>query len=46
MKQKLKMTNNIKEDAFLFANDPTFNIEKRDYLFCENNQVLSNYKKM
>ena len=40
------MTNNIKEDALLLATDPTFNIETRDYLFCENNQVLSNYEFM
>ena len=46
IKAALRMTNNIKEDALLLATDPTFNIETRDYLFCENNQVLSNYEFM
>ena len=40
------MTNNIKEDALLLATDPTFNIETRDNLFCENNKVLSNCELM
>ena len=46
IKAALRMTNNIKEDALLLATDPTFNIETRDYLFCENAQVLSNYEFM
>ena len=46
IKAALRMTNNVKEDALLLATDPTFNIETRDYLFCENNEVLSNFEFM
>ena len=41
IKAALRMTNNYKEEALLLATDPAFNIDNRDYLFCENNEVLS-----
>ena len=40
IKAALRMTYNSKEDALLLATDPTFNIEGKEYLFCENNEVL------
>jgi hypothetical protein len=44
IKAALRMTNNIKEEALLLATDPTFNIENRDYLYCDNDQVLTNFE--
>ena len=46
IKAALRMTNNIKEEALLLATDPTFNIENRDYLYCDNDQVLTNHEFM
>ena len=40
IKAALRMTYNSKEDALLLATDPTFNIEGKEYLYCENNEVL------
>ena len=42
IKAALRMSNNIKEEALLMATDETFNWENRDYLYYENNEVLSN----
>ena len=40
IKAALRMTYNSKEVALLLATDPTFNIEGKEYLYCENNEVL------
>ena len=42
IKAALRMTNNMKEEALLLATDSSFNIDNRDYLYCDNNDVLSN----
>ena len=42
IKAALRMTNNMKEEALLLATDSSFNIDNRDYLCCDNNDVLSN----
>ena len=36
------MSNNIKEEALLLATDDNFNWENKDYLYYNNNEVLSN----
>ena len=41
IKASLRMTHNIKEDALLLATDSSYNWENKDYLFYDNNEVLS-----
>ena len=41
IKASLRITNNIKEDALLLATDSSYNWENKDYLFYDNNEVLS-----
>ena len=42
IKAALRMTNNMKEEALLLATDSSFNVDNREYLYCDNNDVLSN----
>ena len=42
IKAALRMSNNIKEEALLLATDDNFNWENKDYLYYNNNEVLSN----
>ncbi len=41
IKAALRMTNNIKEDAILLATDESVDWNTHDYLFYDNNEVLS-----
>ncbi len=41
IKTSLRMTHNRKEEAFLIANDESENWDDRNYLFYDNNDVLS-----
>ena len=41
IKAALRITHNIKEEALLLATDPNFNVENRDYLCYDNNEILS-----
>ena len=41
-KAALRMTNNNKEEAILLATDETINWVNKDYLYYDNNEVLSN----
>lgn len=41
IKAALRITNNIKEDALLLATDSSYNWQNKDYLFYDNNEVLS-----
>ena len=41
IKASLRITNNIKEDALLLATDSTYDWGNKDYLFYDNNEVLS-----
>ena len=42
IKAALRMSNNIKEEALLLATDASFSWQNHEYLFYDNNEVLSN----
>ena len=43
IKAALRITRNRKQEAILLASEPSFDVnDNRDYLYCENNEVLSN----
>lgn len=42
IKAALRISGNIKEEAILIATDETVNWDNKDYLYYENNEVLSN----
>ena len=41
IKAALRMTNNVKQEAILLATDESYNWDNHEYLFCDNNEVLS-----
>ena len=41
IKAALRMTDNNKEEALLLATDPSFNIENREFLYCDNSEILN-----
>ena len=44
IKAALRMSGNNKEEALLLATDETFNWENKEYLYYENNEIISSFE--